>query len=231
VGILNGIDDRSWDPAADPTLPKRFSIRRLRARAACRAELIAAAGIDDGVVLGNVGRMSFQKGLDLLEPLLAPAIEAGVRLVLVGNGELDLAVDEWVQAHPGMVAHLPYSEPLARLVSAGVDAYLMPSAFEPSGLGQLYAMRYGAPPIVHFVGGLADSVVDLDEDPDEATGFGFRSFTPDALESAIGRAITTYAERPRVWRALQVRGMTRDWSWDARAAEYEDVYVRAAAGG
>jgi len=133
-----------WDPATDPTLPRNFTKDDLGARAANWVALLDRVELDEGVVFGNVGRMARQKGLDLLDPLLPDLVADGFRLVLVGNGELDELVDSWVAAHPDAVAHLPYDEDLSRLVSAGADSYLMPSEFEPSGLGQMYAMRYGA---------------------------------------------------------------------------------------
>ena len=114
---------------------------------------MATAGLTDGVVFGNVGRMARQKGLGLLEPTIGDLTAEGVRLVLVGNGELDAMVDEWVRQYPGAVAHFPYQDSLSRLVSAGADAYLMPSEFEPCGLGQMYSMRYGTPPVVRLTGG------------------------------------------------------------------------------
>jgi starch synthase len=123
---------------------------------------------------------------------------------------------------------MPYDEALSRLVSAGCDSYLMPSEFEPSGLGQMYAMRYGAPPVVRFTGGLRDSVIDIDADAGSATGFGFVRYDSDSLDSAIRAAMGTLEDSPDTWRRLQVNGMTTDWSWGARAAEYESVLEAAA---
>jgi len=136
-------------------------------------------------------------------------------------------VDAWVDEHPGKVLHLPYTEEWARYVSAGADAYLMPSEFEPCGLGQLYAMRYGAPPVVHLTGGLADSVVDLDADPARATGFGYDDHTPAGVEDAIVRAMSTYRDDPPTWQRLQHNGMSIDWSWAARSVDYLEVYTAA----
>ncbi|MFQ5555551.1 MAG: glycogen synthase, partial [Acidimicrobiia bacterium] len=229
VGILNGIDQESWDPARDASLPARFSARSPQRRTANRRELLRLTGLEDGVLFGNVGRMSHQKGLSLVEYYIDGLVSEGFRLVLVGNGELDPMVDDWVARHPDAIAHLPYSEPLARLVSAGADAYLMPSEFEPSGLGQLYAMRYGCPPLVYATGGLADSVVDIDEDPARGNGFVFRTFNAEDFTKTVRRAMHYRTGIPSLWRSLQVAGMTADWSWDARAAEYEAVFATAVA--
>jgi starch synthase len=223
-GILNGIEADSWDPTKDAILPAPFAASKLEGRASSRAALLAKARLDDGIVFGNVGRMARQKGLGLLEPGLDELIAEGLRLVLVGNGELDTLVDDWVAKYPTAIAHLPYDESLARLVSAGADAYLMPSEFEPCGLGQMYSMRYGAPPVVRLTGGLADSVLDIDEYPETGTGFGFRSFEPMSLIKTIRRAMRYRAGFPKLWEKIQRNGMTTDFSWSARAADYEELY-------
>ena len=225
AGILNGIDTRSWDPRTDPSLPAPFSPGRLRGRAMARSALLEQAGLDPGSVLfGNVGRMAEQKGIGLLDPSLPELVEEGLRLVLVGNGELDHVVDGWAERFPEAVWHAPYDEGLARLVSAGTDAYLMPSRFEPCGLGQMYAMRYGSVPVVRLTGGLADSVIDLDEHPADGTGFGFRSFLPESLAKTVRRAMRVFRKSRSDWRRLQRNGMHRDFSWDRAAAQYLDVY-------
>jgi starch synthase len=229
VGILNGIDTTTWDPGCDPALPARFSVRSLHRRRVNKEALLERTGLDDGILWGNVGRMSHQKGLSLIRYYLGGLVDEGFRLVLVGNGELDDMVDGWAAQYPGAIAHLPYEESLARLVSGGADAYLMPSEFEPSGLGQLYAMRYGCPALGFATGGLADSIVDVDEDPARGNGFLFRTFNAEEFTKAVRRAMRYRGDIPRLWRELQARGMETDWSWDARAAEYEAVFASAIA--
>ena len=225
IGILNGIDTESWDPATDETLPERFSLGRLKGRSAAHEALLRTTGLDsDGMMLGTVTRVTEQKGINLLEPSIDALVAEGIRLVVVGNGDLDEVVDGWAARHPRAVWHAPYTEDLARLASAGADAYLMPSRFEPCGLGQMYAMRYGAPPIVRLTGGLADTVIDLDEYPDSATGFGFRSFTPEGLVKTIRRAMRVFSNHRSDWRKLQRNGMATDFSWDRAAVEYGSVY-------
>jgi starch synthase len=116
---------------------------------------------------------------------------------------------------------------MARLLYAGADAYFMPSRFEPCGIGQLYAMRYGCPPLVHVTGGLADTVIDLDEQPDAATGFGFRRFLPEEAVKTIRRAMRVYRTSPKEWKMLQRNGMTRDVSWNHASVDYRRVYEAA----
>ena len=224
VGILNGIDTRSWDASSDPDLPAPFSARDPSGRAASRADLLTRTGLDEGFLLANVGRIATQKGFGLLEYDMDALVAEGYRFVFVGNGELDAMVDGWVEDHPRAVAHLPFDEPLSRLVFAGTDAYLMPSVFEPCGLGQMYAMRYGAPTIAHFTGGLEDTVVDVDEDEAAGNGFVFRAFDHPTLTKTIRRARRYHDEIPGLWSAMQRAGMSRDWSWKARAGEYVELY-------
>lgn len=183
------------------------------------------SGLGGGrMLLGMVTRLADQKGIALLDPSIDRLVGEGFRLAVVGNGDLDDMVDGWVSRHPGAVWHAPYTEELARLVSAGIDAFLMPSRFEPCGLGQMYAMRYGAVPIVRLTGGLADTVTDLDEDPETATGFGFRSFTPESLLKTIRRAGRIFTHHPGDWLSLQRNSMWTDFSWDGAAGRYLDVY-------
>ncbi|RPI23990.1 MAG: glycogen synthase [Actinobacteria bacterium] len=224
VGILNGIDTGSWDPMTDPALEVRFDATDAAARRKNKRALLAEVGLDDGFVLGNVGRMAVQKGLQLLDYDIDALIAEGARLVFVGNGELDAMVDGWAARNRRAVAHLPFDERLSRRLSAGADAYLMPSQYEPCGIGQMYAMRYGAPPIAHAVGGLADTVIDVDEDAEHGTGFTFRSFDHPSLTKTIRRAIRYHARLPELWETIRRNGATADWSWRRRAEEYEAVY-------
>lgn len=225
TGILNGIDNTSWNPDCDPALPMPFSRNQPAGREAAKRSVMELSGFDGGrMLLGMVTRLTDQKGIALLEPSIDRLVEERYRLVVVGNGDLDGMVDGWAARHPGAVWHAPYTEDLARLVSAGIDAFLMPSRFEPCGLGQMYAIRYGAVPIVRLTGGLADTVIDLDEEPQRATGFGFRSFTPEDVLKTIRRAGRIFTHHPDDWRRLQVNGMSTDFSWDEAAALYLDVY-------
>ena len=225
TGILNGIDTDSWDPERDPALPAVFSKERLAGRAEARRALLERTGLEDGeMVLGAVTRISGQKGIYLLHPLIDDLTAEGLRFVFVGGGDMEWMADEWAERHPGAVRRLPYEEGLARLTCAGADAFLMPSHFEPCGLGQMYAMRYGAPPIVRLTGGLADTVFDLDEHPERATGFGFRTLQPESLAKTIRRALRVFQRHPSEWQRLQRNGMSADFSWTAPAAQYAALY-------
>lgn len=224
VGIVNGIDTEAWDPRHDPDLPAPFSAKDLKPRSLSRAALLAEAHLEDGFLVSNVGRMTEQKGLHLIEAGLDQLVADGLRLILVGNGNLDPLIDGWQSRHPRAVRHFEYSEQIARLAYAGADAYFMPSQFEPCGIGQLYAMRYGCPPLVHFTGGLADTVADLDERPDEATGFGFRIFVPEEAIKTVRRAMRVHRTSKKEWKTLQRTGMTRDLSWARAALDYITIY-------
>jgi starch synthase len=232
AGILNGIEIRRFDPRTDETIPVRYGPDDVSGRAAARAELLARTGLDGrGVIFGMVGRMTGQKGLELLDPVIDRLVEGGFRLVAIGNGDEDDRVDAWVSDHPHAVWHGGYSDDLSRLVWAGGDSYLMPSKFEPGGLGNLYAMRYGAPPVVRFTGGLATTVIDADANPVLGNGFGFDDYTPEALAEAVDRAMAVLRDDPARWAELQGVGMTTDWGWDPSARRYlelyEDVLARA----
>lgn len=227
IGIVNGIDPNAWDPATDPALVANYSTKTIKRRQDNRDALLEKAGLTDGMILGNVGRMSTQKGLSLLDPHVADLVAEGARFVFVGSGELDSMVDGWAEQHPGAVWRAEYSEDLNRLVVGATDAYLMPSLFEPCGIGQLYAMRYGSVPIVRLTGGLADTVVDLDEAPSSATGFGFRTFESVSLLKTIRRAMRLFHTDRAAWAQLQVRGMTTDFSWSHAADKYIEAYEQA----
>ncbi len=236
VGIVNGIDEAVWDPARDPALPEPFDAARLEAREASRRALRERLGLQDdpGPLFAAVTRLSWQKGLDLLLEALPRLLALGCRLAVLGSGEpaLELAFAEAARGHPGRIAcRIGYDEGLAHLIQAGADAILVPSRFEPCGLTQLYALRYGAVPIVARVGGLADTVVDANEaavGDGVATGIQFAPVTVEALVDALERAVALWRDRPR-WRALQRRGMTRRVGWSARALEYARLYRELAA--
>ena len=224
VGILNGIDTAAWDPASDGELSVPYTAATAVRRSRNRRTLGLELGLGDGFLFGNVGRMSAQKGLGLLDYDIDELVAEGLRFAFVGAGELDAVVDGWAARHPTAVAHRPYSEALARRIYGGVDGYVMPSEYEPCGLGQIYAMRYGAIPVAHAVGGLADTVVDVDEDAARGTGFVFRTFAHPSLTKTIRRAVRYHDVLPDVWEATRRNGMTADWSWDARAADYVACY-------
>ena len=177
--------------------------------------------------MGVIGRLDPQKGFDLVTWSGAGLLEAGARLVVLGTGDHTLVegLRGLATAHPDRVAILErFDRDEARRIYAGADVFLMPSRFEPSGQGQLIAMRYGSVPLVRSTGGLIDTVIDADEDPEDGTGFRFGPADPVALLDAARRAIAAYADRPR-WAAIVRRGMQADFSWDGPAARYEAAFT------
>ena len=234
-GILNGIDLEVWDPERDPAV-RPFSARRLAARAANRRLLVEAFALEpgSGPVFGVVSRLAGQKGLDLLVAALPELVRAGGSLVLLGSGDRTLE-EAFVRAaaeHAGRVGvRLGYDEALAHRIYAGADAIIVPSRFEPCGLTQLYAMRYGALPVVARTGGLADTVIDANEAAlraGVATGFQFAPGSAAALTDAIQRASDCFGSQD-LWAQMQRNAMRHPSGWDASAARYRALYDRVVA--
>jgi len=228
IGIMNGVDPELWDPATDAALVSGYSADDRAGKTACRDDLCARLGLDpDGPVMGVVGRLDPQKGFDLVSWGAPGLIEAGARLVVLGTGDHSLVdgLRSLAAAHPDRVAILErFDRDEARRIYAGSDMFLMPSRFEPSGQGQLIAMRYGTVPVVRSTGGLVDTVTDADEQPTMGNGFRFGPADPVALLDTAVRAITAFRDRPR-WAGIVDRGMRADHSWDGPAARYEAAYA------
>lgn len=229
-GILNGIDCQIWDPATDPLIAANFDARRIAPRIANKAVLKQKLKLDttDTLLFGVISRLTWQKGLDMLVGVLPTLLATGAQLVVLGTGEraLERGFTDAARIHPGRVACvIGYDEELAHLIQAGIDALLMPSRFEPCGLPQLCALRYGALPIVSRVGGLADTVIDCNEMA-IAEGFGTGiQFIPTVgmLEAAVLRT-TALWRNMRVWRRAQRNAMTADVSWRRPARRYAQLY-------
>ncbi|MFN8110762.1 MAG: glycogen synthase [Thermoleophilia bacterium] len=222
VGIVNGIDTGAFDPATDPRIPANFSAMSMEPRVANRAALARELGLDvddHTPIVGVVSRLVDQKGLDLLLAAAPRMLAAGARIALLGSGDaaLETAFAELSDADPTRVAaHIGFDAALAQRIYAGCDVFCMPSRFEPCGLGQLIAMRYGAVPLVRRTGGLADTVNDT-------TGVLFDAPTGAALATAFDEVMTRFS-KPKVWRAMQRAGMMRDSSWGASAHRYVEVF-------
>ncbi|MEO8305523.1 MAG: glycogen synthase GlgA [Betaproteobacteria bacterium] len=237
TGILNGIDDAIWDPAIDTHLAARYDAKHLARRAANKKALQARFGLDPdpgAFVAGVVSRLTLQKGVDLLLDALPAMVASGAQLALVGSGEkaLERAFTAAAARHPGRVAALiTYDETLAHLVQGGADALIVPSRFEPCGLTQLCALRYGAIPIVARVGGLADTVIDANAMALAArcgTGVQFAPVTLAHLEFAIGRGMALWRDGA-LWRRLQARAMATDVGWTRPAQQYATLFRDVAA--
>jgi starch synthase len=230
LGILNGIDTEVWDPTTDPHLAATFDASDLAQRGANRRALLDRFGWpDDSVPLtAVVTRLTHQKGIDLLVPLVPLLADVPVRLAILGSGDAWLAgqLHELAAEHPASLHFVEgYDETLSHLLFAGADLYLMPSRFEPCGLTQMQAMRYGAIPVVTAVGGLVDTVPDVDGEPRSGRGFVARRAEPADIVTALVRAGRRTADKRRR-AAIQRRGMAVDWSWRQPAGEYVELYRR-----
>jgi starch synthase len=233
VGIVNGIDTQAWDPATDRALAAPYSATDTAGKARCRAALAEELGLslaDDEPLIAIVSRMTGQKGLDLVGDIAGEMHRLGAKLIVLGSGEPDLESRfRWLgEVHKQTVAvRIGFDINLSRRIYAGSDMFLMPSRFEPCGLGQLYAMRYGSVPIVHAVGGLRDTV----SDPGDAelalgkgTGFKLTEPTADALLRAVERAVSMFKTQPQAFAAVRRAAMSRDSSWTASAKQYLQLY-------
>lgn len=232
VGILNGVDTSLWSPVSDPWLPSSFSARDVSGKRACKAELQRELGLPvdpDAPLFGFSSRLAHQKMADVLVEALPWFAERGAQFAMTAQGDPDLeaAFGAAGARDPERLAvRIGYEEPLAHRIYAGADVLLAPARFEPCGLTQLYAMRYGSPPIVRRTGGLADTVVDAAPRAmakETATGFTFQDPTVEALTRAMDRALRLHAQ-PLAWRRLQMQAMRQDFSWDRSAGKYLDLY-------
>jgi starch synthase len=234
VGILNGIDQQEWDPATDRYLAQNYDLRRLAARAANKRRLQEQLGLAvaaDVPLLGMVSRLTAQKGVDLITGLLGRLAKQGIQLAVLGTGEEKFERIFRARSLRGTrnVAFITGFQPhLAPLIYAGADLFLMPSRFEPCGISQMIALRYGAVPVVRRTGGLADTVFDLQTGGRQANGFSFDECSADALWETLRRALTLWRDPP-AWRRLMRTGMRVDYSWHRSAGEYLALYGRAVA--
>jgi starch synthase len=235
-GIVNGVDYTRWDPATDPHLTAHYHLDAITpGKELCKAELQRRCDLpvdERAPLLGIVARLVEQKGIGLLTQAAPAFLQWGCQLVVLGDGDpywhrlLEGLRDRYRRR---MCLTLGFDEPLAHLIEAGADMFLMPSLSEPSGLNQLYSMRYGTVPVVRATGGLADTIIDSTPATlaaGTATGFRFDPPWPGAFRDTVGRAVALYRDRPADWLRLMQNGMRQDWSWDRSAAEYEKLYER-----
>ena len=235
-GIVNGVDYASWDPATDPHLARNYSIDTLEAgKEACKADLQHYFDLPREPrvpMIGMVARLVEQKGIDLVAKAADDMLKLPVQLAILGDGDPTYISKLYAirDRYPRQVGlYIGFDETLAHKIEAGSDMYLMPSLFEPSGLNQLYSLRYGTPPIVRTTGGLADTISDTTEESlltGEPTGFRFQAYTPQALAGTVRWATHLYHDRPGIFHRIVRNGMMADWSWDRAAAEYEKIYRR-----
>jgi starch synthase len=230
-GILNGIDTEEFDPATDRYITSHFDAFSLEQRPANKAALQEQVRlpVDDQIpVVGMISRLADQKGFDLLDQVLIPLIDLGVQLVVSGTGDQHYhqMFQRLAARYPRQVAiNLTFNSEFSQRIYAGSDLFLMPSRFEPCGVSQMLAMRYGSIPVVHRTGGLADTVSEFDPATDSGNGFWFRPYEPFQLFAALVRALTVYRFK-EPWHRLMARAMRADNSWDASAEQYVALYRR-----
>lgn len=233
-GILNGIDTRVWDPSTDPALPARYDASDLSGKRACKQALLEELGLDPDParpLFAHVGRLFHEKGADLLAEALPPIAARGANVVVAGTGEPALAeaVREAAAACPGRAAALGWvpEETVHRLFAAS-DAVLVPSRVEPCGLAQMYAQRYGALPVAHRTGGLADTIVDVDAEPASGTGFLYDAPTAESLLGAVDRAMARWRAGALGDAIARAMGLVRDWSRPAAQIDFVYQQVKSA---
>ena len=229
-GVLNGLDVVDYNPRTDTHIAGTFSPEDLSGKAACKAALQQELGLEvnpDIPIIGMVGRLSNQKGLDLVDYIIADLMREKVQLVVLGMGESRYVnLFSWAESeYRGQVAaRFTMDGALAHRIYAGCDMFLMPSQFEPCGLSQMIAMRYGTVPIVRETGGLRDTVLSYNEANGEGNGFTFFNYNAHDMLHVIQRAMKFYHEKPEIWKLLQERGMNGDYTWDRSANKYVELY-------
>ncbi|CEP67921.1 Glycogen/starch synthase, ADP-glucose type [Moorella glycerini] len=231
-GILNGIDYQEFNPATDRRLAVNYDAGHLEKKKENKAALQREMDlpVKDVPLLGLISRLVNQKGLDLLAAILDPLLQQDLQFVLLGSGEdyyQQLFSRYKVKYRDKMAVKIGFDPVLAQRIYAGCDIFLMPSRFEPCGLGQMISLRYGTVPVVRATGGLEDTIKDFHQYPGSGNGFSFRDYQPQALLDTINRALHVYRNEPEEWRNLVRRGMAADFSWNASAGQYEDMYREA----
>ncbi len=231
-GVLNGIDTVTWDPENDHHIPSRYGAGSLERKAANKGALrerMGLVGSGNKPLFAMVTRLTHQKGIDIVVAAAEKILALGVQIGVCGTGDKELVGKlRGLQArHPQDVGlSISFDEPLAHLIEAGADAFLMPSRYEPCGMNQMYSQRYGTPPIANATGGLVDTVFDEQRAVDVApTGFLMNEATPDALVEACTRAASAFRD-PAKWRTLQINGMARDFGWGTAARKYQEIYEK-----
>ncbi|KAH6804110.1 Glycogen/starch synthase [Perilla frutescens var. frutescens] len=235
TGITNGIDNNEWNPSTDEHIPSCYSVDDLSGKAECKIALQKELGLPirpDCPLIGFIGRLDYQKGVDILLSATPDLLQDDIQIVMLGSGEKQY--EDWMRhlestykdKYRGWVG---FNVPISHRITAGCDILTMPSRFEPCGLNQLYAMRYGTVPVVHHTGGLRDTVQTFDPyakegSGEEGTGWTFSPLTKESLVSALRVAVGTYSKHKPSWEGLMKRGMEKNTSWDNAATQYEQVF-------
>ena len=229
-GILNGVDYSLWDPSQDPHIQRHYSPRKMAGKKACKEALIQQMGLDPTLgkrpLLGMVSRLDVQKGLDLLVRILDDILSLDVGLVILGSGDVQIqqAIQQAAQRYPGQISlQIGFDEPLAHRIMAGADIFLIPSRYEPCGLTQMYALKYGTVPLVRATGGLDDTIVQFISRTGKGNGFKFRPYEAAAFLQAIREAVALFTDL-KAWRKLMANGMKADFSWEQSGRKYLELY-------
>ncbi len=229
-GILNGADYRRWNPETDPQLKQNYSAQNLAGKRVCRADLLRRFKLDvdeTTPVAAYVSRLADQKGVELLDAAMEELLGLGLVLIVLGKGErhYETRLQERAKAFPGrVIAHIAHDEELSHQIQGAADILLMPSKFEPCGLTQMYALKYGTIPVVHATGGLNDTVSQYDPKSGMGNGFRFTRFTVPAFIGAVKDAVQVY-RAPKQWKRLMESAMKNDFSWRTAAIKYEKLYA------
>lgn len=228
-GIQNGVDYSEWDPASDLYIVAPYGPDNLEGKGACKGDLLAAFGLHaenmGRPLIGMISRLVDQKGFDLIEQIAGEMMAEDLAFIVLGTGDpkYEQMLQALAAAHPDRVGvRIAYDDQLAHKIEAGADIFLMPSLYEPSGLNQIYSLRYGTVPVVRATGGLDDTI------EDGVTGFKFWDYSGAALMDALRTALQAWHDRDR-WTQMMVEGMRRDFSWNRAAGEYMALYRRLAA--
>lgn len=229
-GILNGVDYECWDPAKDKHIESNYSPLDMSGKKECKAALIKEMALDlsllERPIAGIISRLDFQKGLDLVVEILEDMLDLRVGLVVLGSGDesIQAAIQEAAHRHKGRIGlFFGLDESLAHRIIAGADIFLIPSRYEPCGLTQMYALKYGTVPVVRATGGLSDTVAHFDSETGKGHGFVFDEYEPKALLRAVKEAVKIY-DKKRIWHRLVANGMKKDLSWKESAKNYKKLY-------
>jgi starch synthase len=229
LGILNGVDYKIWSPSRDKKIPHNYIPENLSGKQMNKVDLLNYAGLpvrDRTPLIGIISRLADQKGFDLVAQIVDKLFELDIQMIVLGTGDKkyhDLFSKAEKKYPDKCKVYLKFDDKLAHFIEAGSDIFLMPSKYEPCGLNQMYSLKYGTVPIVHKVGGLADTVTDLNESGDKGTGFVFDKYDSDILFETIERAVSYY-KRQRLWIKIMKRGMSLDFSWKQSALKYQKIY-------
>ncbi len=227
-GILNGVDTLQWNPQTDNIIPQNYGVESVLLKKVNKSALLKFAGMQDTAVpvIGIVSRFAYQKGFELFESFIDSLMQKEIRMIVLGDGEskyVDFFKNAVSRFPEKLFLHHGYSNELAHLITAGADIFLMPSRYEPCGLNQMYSFIYGTIPVVRKTGGLADTVTDIEDNPETGNGYAFENFEPGEFYNKICKALEHFNDKEK-WIEMQTRGMNSDFTWGNSANKYIELY-------